>query len=1238
MKSYTFFIVLSFFTSDLFSLGLSMAASSLTLIWNGCDKMVITKGKEATLSCVSTDKTESDFIDISLSNHTSFASITINNKNYPRLKGSLFKNLSISISLNLQRNEIEIIHQETFSDIMFLNILDLSSNKISSLSEIFTSFKNNIYLNSNGVFSSLKKIKITSNRLSKINDFFPKQFENLLILELSSNGLEFITNDSLRYLKNLNQIDLNVNSLTSISNIFNNLSNLTDILIEYNQIKIIGNEDLFGLSKLQNLKIGRNKFLKNVSQYSLQSLVNVESIQFGKDSIEYLEKDIFSRTLKLKKLDLQENSILSLDNGFLIPLKNLTNLSLQNNKIESLRNMSLFGLVSLIDLNLENNQINKIEDWSFSNLNKLTSLNLCQNNISYLTKATFTGLKSLTNLSLKFNRISIEKLETSIFENLEKIVYLDLSFNLIHSIPNNVFGKLNFLTNLNLNNNFLKMIDEKMLVGLYSLINIAVNFNQIISINEETFSMCCKKIKTWSLNSNLIETAWFLFSNVSERVDLSSNLIKMIKKDSLKKLNFVLYLILNDNKIETIETNSFEKFSTMIFLDLSKNKLIEIKNGTFKNNSNLDYLDLSSNSISSLNTQTFKGLKRLTYLNLGNNYLTGLEGNLFYELNILKTIILSFNKIFSISENAFRFDNKVEILILSSNEISNLTFLKGSLHVSNSTLRYIDVSKNHISRIKKNEVNLPNLDKIDLSNNKIEANGIEKNSFKDSNLINFTLNNMNDNAKIAFYFDLVNDFPNNLIELDLSNNRILLLNDKNDSTSVFLNLKKLVLANISETFYLKNILSLCPNVEILDLSKNTLIFKENIPFFSPLVKLAVLKLNEIQIDTLDVIDFSRVNSLTDLNLNGNRVTKIMVNNLKNLNKLERLDLSSNNISFIEDYSFANLSLKYLNLESNKIKSLHYDILRNSNLLAELLLNKNVISLILRFNKQYCKDLKRIDLSFNSLISANLEMSFSDTSMLESLNLANNLITSIKKEDFKFFESLVNLTLSSNKINYTETFKNLEKLERLSLDLNYIFTLDQDTFVGLFRLEFLNLSSNALESIDRYLFKDLYSLKEIDLSNNSIINLGDTSTSNSLSRLESLFLQNNLNLVVGEKSLSGMENIQNIWIDIEVFYDFKNKMNFNKSLIHRQNKNVSYNGNKSILRVYYHSIFVTSKNRNNNFYNDEIDCFLVLFFIRHKIHLNLKTDFEMEKFFESCFKLELIYFSKKDDKYQMIDIS
>ena len=901
--------------------------------------------------------------------------------------------------------------------------------------------------------------------------------------------------------------------------------------------------------------------------------------------------------------------------------------------------MSLIGLVSLIDLNLENNQINKIEDWSFSYLNKLTSLNLCQNNISYLTKATFAGLQGLTNLSLKFNRISIEKLETSIFENLEKIVNLDLSYNLIHSIPNNVFGKLNFLTNLNLNNNFFKLIDEKMLFGLYSLINIAVNFNQIISINEETFSMCCKKIKTLSLNSNLIETLWFLFSNVSERVDLSSNLIKTIKKDSFKKLNFVSYLILNDNKIETIETNSFEKFSTMIFLDLSKNKLIEIKNGTFKNNSNLDYLDLSSNSISSLNTQTFKGLKRLTYLNLGNNYLTGLEGNLFYELNLLKAIILSFNKIFSISENAFRLDNKIEILILSSNEISNLTFLNGSLHASNSTLRYIDVSKNHITKIKKNEVNLPNLDKIDLSNNKIETNGIEKSSFKDSNLINFKLNNLNDNARIALYFDLVNDFPNNLTELDLSNNRILFMDDKNDSTSLFLNLKKLVLANISEPFYLKNILSLCPNVELLDLSKNTLIFEENIPFFLPLVKLAELKLNEIQIDTLDIIDFSRDNSLIDLYLNGNRVTKIMVNNLKNIYNLKRLDLSSNNISFIEDYSFANLSyLKYLNLESNKIKSLHYDILRNSNFLEEFLLNKNAISLILRFNKQYCKYLKRIDLSFNSLNSANLELTFSDSSILESLNLANNLITSIKKEDFKFFESLVNLTLSSNKINYTETFKNLEKLERLSLDFNYIFTLDQDTFVGLFRLEFLNLSSNALESIDRYLFKDLYSLKEIDLSNNSIINLGDTSTSNSLSRLESLFLQNNLNLVVGEKSLLGMENIQNIWIDIEVFYDFKNKMNFNKSLIHRQNKNVSYNGNKSILRVYYHSIFVTANNRNYNVYNDEIDCFLVLFFIRHKIHLNLKTDHEMEKFFESCFKLELIYFSKKDDKYQMIDIS
>ena len=38
------------------------------------------------------------------------------------------------------------------------------------------------------------------------------------------------------------------------------------------------------------------------------------------------------------------------------------------------------------------------------------------------------------------------------------------------------------------------------------------------------------------------------------------------------------------------------------------------------------------------------------------------------------------------------------------------------------------------------------------------------------------------------------------------------------------------------------------------------------------------------------------------------------------------------------------------------------------------------------------------------------------------------------------------------------------------------------------------------------------------------------------------MQNNSNLLINEISLKGLERIENIWIDMEVFYNYENKIN------------------------------------------------------------------------------------------------
>jgi Leucine-rich repeat (LRR) protein len=84
------------------------------------------------------------------------------------------------------------------------------------------------------------------------------------------------------------------------------------------------------------------------------------------------------------------------------------------------------------------------------------------------------------------------------------------------------------------------------------------------------------------------------------------------------------------------------------------------------------------------------------------------------------------------------------------------------------------------------------------------------------------------------------------------------------------------------------------------------------------------------------------------------------------------------------------------------------------------------------------------------------------------------------------------------------FKDLYKLENITLISLEITSIEKDAFEGLYFLETLDLKYNKISRLDKNLFKHCISLKHLDLSNNRIKNI-HPDTFRSLISLRSLSL-------------------------------------------------------------------------------------------------------------------------------------
>ena len=157
---------------------------------------------------------------------------------------------------------------------------------------------------------------------------------------------------------------------------------------------------------------------------------------------------------------------------------------------------------------------------------------------------------------------------------------------------------------------------------------------------------------------------------------------------------------------------------------------------------------------------------------------------------------------------------------------------------------------------------------------------------------------------------------------------------------------------------------------------------------------------------------------------------------------------------------------------------------------------------------------------------------------------------------------------------------------LNVSYNRIEFIELNSFENLNELKVLNLSFNKLLSIENNLFKGLTSLNELDLVNNFTFSLFNQSF-NYLINISGIYLQSSMIL---ENKCIFMHSMERV--------------------IKRNVANGTYN--------FYKSINLISS--DSHLFEEIIGgCGLTLEFLQFKIHLNLKTDYQNELFYQICQK-------------------
>ena len=664
----------------------------------------------------------------------------------------------------------------------------------------------------------------------------------------------------------------------------------------------------------------------------------------------------------------------------------------EDEKLETLA--PLRYLIALEEIDFRGNKFGKIDNLYFQHLKSLKRLDLSYCELTAITEKPFKGLASLNTLDIGHNGLT--SLPPKIFEGLSALTTLSFEHNAITSLDAKIFQDLKELYTLEAAHNKITALPETILQNREKLYYISFADNEIAAISQNTFK----------------------------------------KTPSLAKVH------MEGNALTSLPQDAFKGIATLTDLRFERNKISSLPSDIFKGLSRLQTLYLSDNAISALpSTNIFDDLTGLTDLTLSNNGFTTFPKDVFAKLAALK-------KLFAFQKNHIWSDlqkMKIRQELLKTTEIyfdDDKNFLKGTKGTNQTPT--LDALSNAPGNFHNVELTFSWTKGQDTNGDPLRydvyfgkqnpptakiATDLSSTQYVHAMKLDQPLT-----GGVTYYWKVVakdgkggevdqvgsfaalSDFLN---WTSLSNAWKKMLNynngnreDKNKNTDIP------TLAKFKEMLAIKELRWRGKDKDKLYTYQHEK-DEDKIVDLTPLKhfeSLTHVELSANKISSIPTRVFDQTLKLSHLDLTFNQITKILSGVFNGLSKLQELRLFENEIASIASSAFDGMtSLHHINLSSNKLTTV---------------------------DKSWFKDLKsklsNLQIDGNSITTIASD-AFDGLSRMDNLNLSTNQLTSITKDWFDDMPSLTTFWCVSNKISSIApgTFDGAAKLEEIRLEYNDI---------------------------------------------------------------------------------------------------------------------------------------------------------------------------------------------------------
>ncbi|KAF7281968.1 hypothetical protein GWI33_003760 [Rhynchophorus ferrugineus] len=382
------------------------------------------------------------------------------NFGHPTLEYDFLESLSSLIKLRLSANCLKMITW-SMKYLHNLDYLDLSRNDITILpDETFENLK------------TLKTLLLWENSIEQLSNNTFIGLGHLETLRLDNNNISVLPKGLLIYLSALKRINFSNNKIAELlSDTFNMNPNLINVNLDNNEISILGDYLFANFSTLTRIDLNSNK-LVHIPENIFTNSSSLTDIELQNNNLQNIPEKLFCTLKSLAVINLSNNNLTKIHKMTFVNLANLKALFLENNHIMSISGISFWHNTHLRILNLSGNKLISMDaSLCHQANNALADLDISRNYLTNVTHLKYENCSKLEKIYLHWNKIT----NMSCMEILPSFKIVDLSFN-----------------------NITEVMVEHFVVPFYDFMTLNVSHNQIERLNFQNVTDRIRKIKSWN--------------------------------------------------------------------------------------------------------------------------------------------------------------------------------------------------------------------------------------------------------------------------------------------------------------------------------------------------------------------------------------------------------------------------------------------------------------------------------------------------------------------------------------------------------------------------------------------------------------------------------------------------------------------------------------------------------------------------------------------------------------------